>query len=344
MMKKENLKFTNDSIWVQTAASFILCGTAFLLTGLLWELVKPLSSPLFLGAIILSAWFFGLRAGILTSILSAAAIDFFFISPAFQISGGMDNVFRLAVFIGEGAILSWLISSRKSTVEKLENSQAELRALSIYQQTLRETEQKRIALEIHDELGQALTGLKMDVHWLNRQMTTHKEGLPADSVSQKLTELSKTIDSTISTVRRISTELRPSIIDDFGLIAAIEWQTREFERKSGVTCLFKSDTETLNLNPESTINVFRIFQETLTNIIRHADASTVEVNFETTGENVVMRVEDNGRGIDVRKAENGLSLGIFGMKERAKLINGEIQIISDADGGTKVELKIPVAA
>lgn len=344
MIETKKATFVNGSWWIQTLGTALFSGLAFLLTTLLWELVKPISSPLFLGAIILSAWFFGFRAGIFASILGAIAIDFFFISPTYQLSGGADNVFRLMVFVSEGAILSWLISSRKIIVEKLESSQEELRTLSIHQQTLRETEQKRIALEIHDELGQSLTGLKMEVHLLNRQLSAEDDECSAKAVSQKLNELSKTIDSTISSVRRIATELRPSIIDDFGLIAALEWQTREFERRSGVTCLFNSDTETLELNPESTMTVFRIFQETLTNVMRHAEASTVEVILETSEENIVMRVEDNGKGINPDTVKNGHSLGILGMKERAKLINGEIEIVSDSKGGTRVELRIPVIA
>jgi signal transduction histidine kinase len=315
---------------------------ALLVTSALWTLVKPLSSPLFLGSIVLSAWWGGLRAGILATILSGLTIDFVFISPQYQFTGQSDNLLRLSVFVVEGTVMSWLISARSTAAEEVKNSREQLLALSLHQQTVREAEQKRISLEIHDELGQALTGMKMEVHWLMRQIKGQGGNGSQPAVTEKLSELSGMIDTTITSVRRISTELRPSILDDFGLIAAIEWQAREFERKTIVPCLLKSDFENLEMDMESSTAVFRIFQETLTNVTRHAGATAVKVYLKSLGERIVMRIEDNGRGIDLNKIKNGRSLGILGMRERARSIGGDLNISGGQHGGTIVELIFPL--
>lgn len=325
------------------SAVLFVC-VALLITNLVWALiVKPVGSPLFLGAIMLSAWLFGTRPGIFATIVAGFAIDYYLVTPFYEFTGSREEVLRLLLFVGEGTLLSWLISSRKIASEKIKSSQEQLLALSLHQQTMREAEQKRIALEIHDELGQALTGLKMDIHWLNRQISEAEGKVSKEMVSEKLGGILKMTDTTISSVRRIATELRPPVLDDFGLIAALEWQAREFERKTGVTCLFESDVEELNLNTESSTAVFRIFQETLTNITRHANASAVKVNFETLTDQIVMRVEDDGKGIDFDEIKNRKSLGLLGMNERARLIGGEIKIFNGVEGGTTVELKMSPA-
>lgn len=330
---------------IQYGGAFTFVAAALGITLLLWSLlVKPVGSPLFLGAIALSAWLFGLRSGIFACLISGILIDFFLVEPLNQFSGNREELLRLLVFVAEGGFLSWLISTRKIASEKIRVSQQQLLALSLHQQTLREAEQKRISMEIHDELGQALTGMKMDVHWLKRQLTGQKGEKAQGSISKKLTELSNMIDTTIVSVRRISTELRPTILDDFGLIAAIEWQAREFERKTNIPCLLKSNVEDLELNSESSTAVFRIFQETLTNITRHANASCVKVNLNSSNKRILMRVEDNGKGIDLNKIENGTSLGVLGMRERTRSIGGKLNIFEGIKGGTTVELTFPLTA
>ncbi len=333
--------FFSDSFLMRYGSALVFVVSALLVTLAIWSLVKPLGSPLFLAAIMISAWWGGFRSGLFATILSGIIVDYIFIAPEYRFVGNWDDILRLSVFIAEGIVLSWLIDTRRIATEKLEKSHEQLQDLSQHQQTLRETEQKRIALEIHDELGQSLTGIKMDVHWLKRQINQPTENLSESSVSDKLSELSKQIDSTISSVRRIATELRPAVLDDFGLIAAIEWQAQEFERKTEVPCIFKYNEENLDLDPESSTAVFRIFQETLTNITRHADASTIKVFFATSNDQFLMRVEDNGKGIDLDKIKNRKSLGILGMHERARLIGGELNIFKRKSGGTTVELAIP---
>ena len=344
-MNSEQTKLFADSFLVRYGGAVILVLTSLGITLLMWSfLVKPVGSPLFLGAIALSAWLFGFRPGILASIIAGILIDYFLVNPLHDFSGSREEILRVFVFVAEGTFLCWMISARRIADEETKNSQKQLLALSLYQQNLREAEQKRISLEIHDELGQALTGMKMDVHWLKRLITDQREDKSPAAVTDKLTELSNLIDTTIVSVRRISTELRPAILDDFGLIAAIEWQAREFERKTDVPCLLKSDVEELDLDTESTTAVFRIFQETLTNITRHANASCVRVNLQMFGEEFLMRVEDNGKGIDFNKIKNGSSLGVLGMRERTRLIGGKLDIFEGDKGGTTVELIFPLTA
>jgi signal transduction histidine kinase len=344
-MNSGQTKLFSNSFIIRYGGTFVLVFVALGITLLLWSLlVKPVGSPLFLGAIALSAWLFGFRPGILASVIAGVLIDYFLVEPLHAFNANREEILRVLVFVAEGTFLSWLVSARKIAAEEIRNSREQLLALSLRQQTLREAEQKRISLEIHDELGQALTGMKMEVHWVKRQINEQNDTIFQTAVTEKLTELSKLIDATIVSVRRISTELRPAILDDFGLIAAIEWQAREFERKTDVSCLLKTDVGNLDLDAEATTAVFRIFQETLTNITRHANASLVKVNLKSSGEQILMRIEDNGKGIDLNKIKNGSSLGVLGMRERTRLISGKLNIFKGSDGGTTVELTFPATA
>ena len=341
-MKFPQRKFIKRPVWLRTLAAIIFVLTALGLTEAIWLIVdRPISSPLFLGAIMLTAWLCGFRLGVFAAILSAVAIDFFFVPPLYDLSIDFDEVARILVYIAEGSALAWLVDVRQAAVEEIKSTGEQLRALTTRQQTLRETEQKRIALEIHDELGQALTGIKMDVHWLNRTIDEHRGDVPKALINDKLAELLTQIDESISSVRRIATELRPSILDDFGLIAAIEWQAKEFERKSGVECLVNSDTDSLGLSSDANTAVFRIFQEALTNVIRHANAKTVLVEIDTSDLGTTMRVEDDGVGIDLLSLGHTTSLGILGMQERARLIGGTLDITKRQNGGTTIGLNIP---
>ncbi len=324
------------------ALAFVLL--AFLLANGFWLVVdRPINSPLFLAAMVLSSWLFGFRVGIFTAILSGIAVQYFFVVPYQQLIGDRQDMVRVSVFVIEGIILAWLIERLRIASENNKASREELRALTEHQRTLREAEQKRIALEIHDELGQVLTGLKMDIHFLNRRIAEPESELSRDDISKNLNELSNVIDGTIMSVRRIASELRPSILDDFGLLAAIEWQTQEFERKTKIPCYFKTDAIDLDLGAESSTAVFRIFQETLTNIARHAEAKSVYVNFETTEAEVFMTVLDDGVGFKHSGRNGKYSLGVLGMRERARLIGAELDIVGALGGGTSVELKIPIA-
>ena len=327
-----------DSALTRFGGALIIVIAALIVTFSVWFLVKPLGSPLFLGAIMLATWLFGFRAGVFATVLSGICVDFFFITPRFELAVTAADISRLTVFVAEGMMLSWLIDGRKIAAEKAEDSEQQLRELSLHQQTLREAEQKRIALEIHDELGQSLTGIKLGVHWLDKQIK--ETGENQSKLAVKTDELLKSIDSTISTVRRIATDLRPSVLDDFGLVAAIEWQAHEFEKRTEMPCLFQTNIENIDLDSETATAIFRIFQETLTNIIKHAEASSVKVNFQASKNQILLRVEDNGKSFDLNAAKAKKSLGILGMRERARTIGGEFTISNNSGKGTTVELKI----
>ena len=226
---------------------------------------------------------------------------------------------------------------RQRAEEKLRRSLDQLRALTTYLQYVREEERTRIAREVHDELGQALTGLKLDMSWL-----ASKLGKNAKPVQQKVKTMVDHIDATIQTVRRIATELRPGILDSLGLVAAMEWQANEFHNRTGIPCVVTTTLDETIWDQDITTVFFRIYQETLTNIIRHANATRVTVRLDQDNETLIMTVADNGRGISEEEMASSRSLGLVGMRERAMLIGGELTLQGAPGQGTTVTLKVPL--
>jgi PAS domain S-box-containing protein len=215
----------------------------------------------------------------------------------------------------------------------------QLRDLAGYLETAREEERTYIAREIHDEFGQTLTALKMDLAWLNKR-------LPADKprLVEKVNAMSDLIDSTIQTVRRIATDLRPGVLDHLGLVAAIEWQAQEFVERAGLDCeLLLSDKEIV-LDPDLATAIFRIFQETLTNIARHAEATEIRVKLEERPGELVLAVQDNGRGITESHASGSKSLGLIGMQERARSWGGDVTFQTVPGQRTTVIVRVPMAS
>lgn len=229
------------------------------------------------------------------------------------------------------------ITERKQAEENIRRSQEQLRGLTRRLQSVREEERRIIAREIHDELGQSLTALKMDLHWLKKRLPVETE-----SLIEKIDSMSQLTDSTIQTVKRISSELRPPELDDFGLWAAIEWQANEFQERSGIKCKLRLQRERIVPEPEIQIALFRIFQEALTNIVRHASATQVSVLLKKKDGNVVLRVKDNGRGITQEQISAPGSLGLLGMKERAYACGGRFEIAGEPGRGTTVTVTIPL--
>lgn len=226
---------------------------------------------------------------------------------------------------------------RQRAEDKLRRSLDQLRALTTYLQYVREEERTRIAREVHDELGQALTGLKLDMSWL-----ASKLGKNAKPVQQKVKTMVDHIDATIQTVRRIATELRPGILDSLGLVAAMEWQANEFQARTGIPCIVTTSVADTVWDQDITTVFFRIYQETLTNIIRHAHASRVDVRLDEDNGCLVMSVADNGRGISEEEMASTRSLGLVGMRERAMLIGGELTLHGAPGRGTTVTLRVPL--
>ena len=229
------------------------------------------------------------------------------------------------------------ITERKRSEEALKSSREKLRKLTAHLNSVREDERKLIAREIHDELAQALTALKMGLVWLNKKLPENAEPL-----TEKIRSMSDLIDMTIDTVRRISSELRPGLLDDLGLQAAIEWQAKEFGDRTGITCDVTFDSDIVNLDQERSTAIFRIFQETLTNVVRHAGATEIRVRLEAAPDMLIMTVRDNGVGITEEEILNSNSFGIIGMQERALLLGGSIKIKGVRDKGTTMTATIPI--
>ncbi len=227
-------------------------------------------------------------------------------------------------------------AQRRRAEEQLRQSHEQLRALSVYLQSVREEERTRIAREVHDELGQALTSCKLDLSWIAHRLPPEPK-----SLLQKARQLSDGLDATIGTVRRISSELRPGVLDHLGLAAALEWQANEFQNRTGIKCEVRPNVREAALPQELNTAFFRIFQETLTNIIRHAGATRVSVTLKELAGRVVLQVKDNGRGISQTDLSSG-SLGLLGMRERAALLGGDFKIRrTPKSGGTEVTVSIP---
>jgi len=221
--------------------------------------------------------------------------------------------------------------------EQLRESHEQLRALSVYLQTVREEERTRISREVHDELGQALTSCKLDLSWIAGK-------LPRDlkPLVEKTRSLIAHIDSTIQTVRRISSELRPGVLDHLGLAAALEWQATEFQNRTGIRCDLHTNLRDAPLDQNLSTTLFRIFQETLTNVIRHAGATHVTVDLKESDGRISLEVKDNGRGISRHEIVNSKSMGLLGMRERAALLGGIFKIGRVREGkGTRVSVSIP---
>ena len=218
----------------------------------------------------------------------------------------------------------------------------QLRALSAHAETVREDERTGIAREIHDVLGQALTALKMDVAWIARRLDANA---PADKavLLDKLHGMSEITDDVIKTVRRISAELRPGVLDDLGLVAAVDWQAQEFENRTGVTCTLDASLGEEPLSHELSTAVFRIFQEALTNVARHAHAEHVAIRLAQDGGDLRLTVHDDGRGIDPDDLDDPESLGLLGIRERARRLGGEVTIERAPEGGTHLSLRLPLA-
>lgn len=230
------------------------------------------------------------------------------------------------------------ITEKYLAEEKLQRSHEAMRELASHLENVREAERTHMAREIHDELGQQLTGLKMDIAWLNRRIKSED-----DAVNEKMKDTIELIDKTVITVRRIATQLRPSILDDLGLIAAMEWQTDEFEKRSEIKATFISNTPNVNVSPDIATGLFRIFQESLTNVLRHSKATRVETFLSMDNECIILNIKDNGIGFRQEDISEKKTLGLLGMKERVLLINGTYEINGMAGtGGTSVIITVPL--
>lgn len=217
--------------------------------------------------------------------------------------------------------------------EQLAESREQLRALAAHIQNVREEERIFIAREIHDELGHLLTVMKLDLEELKINAGSEHERL-----AEKIETMIELVNSGISSVRKIATELRPGILDHFGLIPALEWFIQQFQIHSKITCNYFFGKESLNLSNEESSTIFRIVQEVFTNIARHSKADTVEVNMTENDGHIIFNIKDNGVGFSQDKHPGKISFGILGMKERAISIGAEFNIVSSPGNGTEISL------
>lgn len=229
------------------------------------------------------------------------------------------------------------ISERRRNEEVLQMRRDQLRNLASRLQKIREEERQLIAREIHDELGQVLSVLKIQVSLLGNKLKSNQPEL-----QEKTINISKIIDQTVESVQRISAKLRPGILDELGLIAAIQWQAEDFQEKTGILCKYSLPEEEIQLSSDQATAIFRIMQETLTNVARHSGAKKVSIYLRFQGESLILEVTDNGVGISAHQIDAAHSLGLLGIKERALLLNGTVQISGTKGKGTNVKVIIPL--
>ena len=235
------------------------------------------------------------------------------------------------------------ITAKKKAADELKNSQEQLRQLAAHLQNIREEERSAIAREIHDELGQVLTSLKMNLVFVDRKITGNGngDGINLPYLHNEIQGMTSVIDNSVKRIRKIITELRPEVLDQLGLISALEWQANEFRSKSGIDCEFKNNSGEIDVNKNISIAVYRIFQEALTNVMRHSKASKVEIKIGKTINHLELEICDNGVGFEQKKGKSK-TFGVLGMRERAIILGGNFNVEKIKPSGTKVTVNIPL--
>jgi signal transduction histidine kinase len=239
--------------------------------------------------------------------------------------------------------ISTTVQNKQMQKEKLQAEKEmremneQLRNLAAHLQNVREEEQTRISREIHDELGQMLTAIKMDVTSAEKKMKTAPE-----TASATLVCVLEMVDNTVKTIRRIASELRPTILDDLGLIEALEWQCSEFQKRNQIKCVFSSSDSRLTISRDIAIGLYRIFQEALTNIARHSGAKHVIATLQVLPQQLVMTISDDGKGFDPETVKAKKSLGLVGMKERALMMKGKLLTETALGKGTTIRIVVPM--
>ncbi|MCW3120375.1 MAG: domain S-box protein [Chitinophagaceae bacterium] len=229
------------------------------------------------------------------------------------------------------------VTRRKQIAEELQQSYKDIRELASHLQNIREEERIQIARDIHDELGQQLTGLKMDVSWLNSKLPVKEKG-----IEEKINGMTELLDEAVRSVRRISANLRPSILDDLGLEAALEWQSQEVQKRFGIQIKFKSEFPEIELPVGIATGLFRVYQEALTNAVRHANAHTINSKLLLSGSKIILEIYDDGKGMDLNAGPTKKSFGLLGIKERVFVMNGKYEIKSEPGKGTFLSVAVPL--
>jgi signal transduction histidine kinase len=228
-----------------------------------------------------------------------------------------------------------------SDITDLKKAESQMRDFAAHLQKVREEERTSLARTLHDNFGQLLTGLKMEVSVMEKAIGKLINFNRIPDLSDKIKTIKSVLDDSVALTGKISMELRPSILDNFGLIPAVEWLVSDFSKKSGIKCNLICGIEELNLNKSHCTEIFRIIQESLTNVVRHANATLVNIRIELLNEYYEIEIEDNGKGITQDEIKSPMAMGLLGMKERTVIFNGKIEISGKPGKGTKIVLKIP---
>lgn len=229
------------------------------------------------------------------------------------------------------------VTERLRADEELRRSKDELRELGAVAHQVREQEKKRLARELHDELAQALTALKMDVAWC-RERTVGGDG----SIETRLDRMEATLDAAVAATRRMASDLRPLMLDDLGLLPAVEWLVENFTSRTGVACKLATSGSELELDGLRATAVYRIVQESLANVAKHAQASWVEVTIRSNGSSLLIDVRDDGQGFSPQEPRKPDSYGLLGLRERASLLGGKASVASAPGQGTRIEVQLPI--
>jgi PAS domain S-box-containing protein len=229
------------------------------------------------------------------------------------------------------------ITDRKVAEEQLKTSREQLRDLSLHLESIREEERTNSAREIHDELGQLLTALKIDISWVAKRLPKAEAPLV-----EKVGTMYELVDNAIQTVKRISSELRPGLLDDLGLAAAIEWQAQELRKRTDIDFEFRVSPKEITLDRDRSTAIFRICQEALTNVVRHANATRVKLSLEKKQGRILFKISDNGKGIEEKQLSDPKAFGLIGMRERAMSKGGDVKISGTPGEGTTIIVSIPL--
>jgi two-component system sensor histidine kinase UhpB len=230
------------------------------------------------------------------------------------------------------------ISERKAAESEVIKSRAQLRELSNYLQSVREAERARISRELHDELGQTLTALKMELGWL-------KDRLPADPamLRTRVDRLVQIVDHSVTDLQRIASDLRPMILDELGLVSAIQWLVQSFSERSALAVALSFEQADVAYSRDVSTAAFRIVQEALTNIARHSGATSARIVARHAGDELQLDISDDGRGMDVARSRRDQHLGLVGMSERAHMLGGSMEIDSAPGRGTRISVRLPLS-
>jgi len=254
----------------------------------------------------------------------------------FQVRDAAGKLVRLAGIASD-------ITERKRAEAELQASREQLRALAARIQTAREEERTHAAREIHDVLAQELTGLKMDVAWLSRRLAEPVASWKQNMLREKVAAMMDLTDKASKSVQGIASELRPVVLDSLGLSAATKWVASDFQKRTEILCRARVPSKDVVINRERSTGLFRILQESLTNVTRHAHATKVEIHLWLKAGEIILTVDDNGRGIRPNELTDAHSMGLLGMQERASLLGGKCTILARTEGGTRVEVRLPRA-